>query len=288
MIKEKAYAKLNLNLHILPDLKFKKETGYYPVKFINCELDLHDDIFIENKENAITLTCDNKELSNTENLAYKAAFFLKKELDNPRLGVNIVLKKRIPVKAGFGGGSSDAAVILRTLIKLWNVHPSTSQLTKIIGQLGSDVYYSMKGGLCEVGGKGEQIKKFKSNLPVLWMVLIIPEISKPSTGWIYGQINRNNIGLSTYKYDQLKSNIENKKKKELLSPFHNDFEDVLYVKYPKLLTIQKDMVNSGSIKELVAGSGLSIVGFYPSKITSDRAFQELKIKYKNCIWTHTR
>lgn len=288
MIKENAYAKLNLNLHILPDLKFKKETGYYPVKFINCELDLHDDLFFENQKNIITLTCNNKELLNTENLVYKAAFLLKKEMDNPRLGVKIVLKKRIPVKAGFGGGSSDAAATLRTLIELWNVHISTDQLTRIIGQLGSDVYYSMKGGLCQVEGKGEQIKKLKYNLPVLWAVLIIPEISKPSTGWMYGQINQNNIGLSTYKYDQLKSSIENKKKKELISSLHNDFEDVLYTNYPKLLAIQKDMINSGSIKELVAGSGLSIVGFYPSKTTSQQAFRTLQIKYKNCIWTHTK
>jgi len=288
MIKKKAYAKLNLNLHINPDFKYKKETGYYPVRFINCELDLHDDLYFENQVGKITFSCSNKELSNNENFVYKAAFQLKKEVNNPKLGAKIILKKRIPIKAGLGGGSSDAAVTIKTLLKLWKVNILPIQMAKIINSLGSDVFYFMQGGLCEVRGRGERVSKLANRLPKLWLVLITPLISKPSTYWMYKNINLHNIGLNLNKYEQLIQNIINKKKIEILNSVHNDFEDLIKEKYPELRNIKKDLSDSGSIQELVAGSGLSMVGFYLSKQSALIAFRNLQIKYKNIVWTYTK
>lgn len=288
MIREKAYAKLNLNLHILPDLKFKKKTGYYSIQFINCELDLHDDLYFENQKNKITFICDNKELSNNENLVYKAAFLLKKEIGNPNLGVKIFLQKRIPIKAGLGGGSSNAAAVIKGLLKLWKVTLRPIQITKIINLLGSDIFYFMQGGLCEVLGKGDHVIKLPNILQKLWMVLIIPAISKPSTSWMYKNINVNMTGLNLDKIEQFKNKIINKKKVEILNSLHNDFEDMIAVQYPDLEIIKQDLKNSGSIKDIIAGSGLTVAGFYPTRQMALEAFTSLQSKYKNILWTHTK
>ena len=288
MIKVKAYAKLNLNLHILPDLKYKKETGYYPVRFINCELDLHDDLLIDDKKREITFTCNNKELSNHDNLVYKAAYLLKQEINNPSLGAKIILKKQIPVKAGLGGGSSDAAATIKALLTLWKVNISAVRISKIIQLLGSDVFYSMQGGLCKIDGKGELVRKLTNHLPRLWLVLISPDIFKPSTSWMYGQINIDTIGANLNKYKQLKQAMVNSKKAEIFYSLHNDFEDIIEKQYLTVKKIKKDLSASGSVKELIAGSGLTVVGFYPSKQMALKGLQKLEVKYKNIICTHTR
>lgn len=288
MIKEKAYAKLNLNLHILPDLQFKKETNYYPIHFINCELELYDDLILEKQEGKITFICDNEELSNNENLVYKAAYLLRKEIGNNKLGAKITLRKRIPIKAGLGGGSSDAAATIRGLLKLWGIAIMSSQLTRIIDSLGSDVFYFMQGGLAEVSGKGERVLKLISPLPKLWIVIITPVISKPSTRRMYENINLETIGLKLGKIGLLKRAIINKKKVDIFNSLHNDFENIIKLHYPNLETIKKNLAGSGSIREYVAGSGLSIIGFYKSKKSAQAACKTLQVKYINAIWTHTK
>jgi len=288
MIKRFAHAKLNLNLHILPDLKFKKDTGYYPIHFINCELDLHDDLYLENQDEKIEFTCDNGDLSNDENLVYKIAILLKKESGNPKLGVKIRLHKRIPVKAGLGGGSSDAAAALNALLKLWKIRVTPLQMTNIINALGSDIFYFVHGGLCEVTGRGEIIKELLSQLPKMWLILITPSILKPSTAWMYKNINTSTIGLSLDKLNTLKDGIVHKKKKDIINSVHNDFEKIIAELYPTLENIKKDLKSSGSLHELIAGSGLTIVGFYLTKQSAEKAFINLQIKYKNIIWTHTK
>jgi len=288
MISVKAYAKCNLNLHILPDLQFKKTTGYYPVQFINCELDIHDILTFINQKNIISFTCSDKALSNTENLVYKAASLLKEMIGNPDLGVKIALKKNIPVKAGLGGGSSDAAAAINALIKLWKVTLSKKQISQIVNSLGSDVYYFLEGGLCEVYGKGEIVKKIPNELMKYWIVLITPSISKPSTSWMYTKINTTTVGRSTYKFEQIKQKLLSKPTDSLVHLFHNDFEDIIKMKYPELEDIKRDLSSNGSVKELIAGSGLSIFGFFSSKDTALAAFKNLEIKYQNILWTYTR
>jgi len=287
MIEKNAYAKLNLNLHVFPDLSFKNDTGYYPVRFINCELDLHDSLFFESQNDKITLSCDNGELSNAENFVYRAAQLLKEEIGDSHLGVKIVLKKRIPVKAGLGGGSSDAAVTIKTLLEMWKSTISTEQLKRIINPLGSDVFYFMRGGICEIAGKGDDINPILGILQRLWVILITPSLSKPSTSWMYSKIELDKIGKHVNICEQLKQNILNKNTSNITNYFHNDFEDIISKHYPELDTINNDLSASGSVKQLIAGSGLTIAGFYRSKESAEEAFKTLKVNYKNIIWTHT-
>lgn len=289
MIKTKAYAKLNLNLHIIPDKKYKTKTGYYPVRSINCEIDLHDDLIFEAQKEKIDLICDNKELSNSKNIIYKTALLLKEVIHKPNVGVRMTLKKNIPIKAGFGGGSSDAAIAIKSLEKLWDIHISSKQKKTIINKLGSDVFYSMKGGVCEVSGKGDRIRLLSNLIPKLWLIIILPEYSKPSTDWMYSKLKLNTIGENLKKYKQLKKAIIQKNKKNILNLLHNDFEHVVSKQYPSIIELKKDLLNNRALQTLIAGSGLGIIGFYTSRKEMKQAYKKLKVTCnENIIWTSTR
>ncbi|OGK63083.1 hypothetical protein A2334_00400 [Candidatus Roizmanbacteria bacterium RIFOXYB2_FULL_38_10] len=313
MIKAKAYAKLNLNLHVLPDQEYKQKTGYYPIRFINCNLELHDELYFEEQKRTIDFTCDDKELSNGDNFVYKTAFFLKSLINEKERGIRILLKKHIPVKAGLGGGSSDAATTLYYLSRLWNIKLNQNQIHFLLEKIGTDTFYSYKEGVCEVGGYGtENTCIFKVNkncffhkrkclsvnntdktcklsqIPRIWMILVNPEKQKQSTAWMYHNLNLSKIGKNLAMYDALKQAIHKKNKGKIVKSVFNDFEQLVKEGDEETLEIEKRLYNMGADKVFIAGSGPTIVGLYLSKKKSLEASQYLKIKYKQTIWTHTR
>jgi 4-diphosphocytidyl-2-C-methyl-D-erythritol kinase len=285
MIKLKAYAKLNLNLHIIPR---PLRNGLYPVKFINCQLDLHDDLFFERIKNKIKIISNNSQLPKTEdNLIYKAAVLLKKNINDPSLGAKIRLKKNIPVKAGLAGGSSDAASTLKGLIKLWHIKVTPNILLKIAGQLGKDVFYCLKGGLCEILSDGKVVNNLKTALPKLFLVIIVPDKNKSSTEWMYQNLNKEIIGKNLDKFEKLKKAIILKNNKEIIENLFNDFENLALNEFPLIAKIKDDLVKNGALKTLLAGSGLAVAGFFKEEKKAKITFNNLKIKYKNILWTET-
>jgi 4-diphosphocytidyl-2-C-methyl-D-erythritol kinase len=232
MIKKKAFAKLNLVLHVSPN---KSTAGQYPETFINCQINLSDEILIEQKEKDIVIICDHPDVpKNQENFIYQAAYLLKKIKGDKKLGAKIVLRKGIPIKAGFGGGSSDGAAIIRGLEELWEIKLNEKQLVNLAKKLGKDFYYSLYGGLAEVQGKGKNYKviALSSCLPTFWLLIVIPYEEKPSTSWMYEHLNTKDIGRSLAKFDKLKKAIYQKNKKEILKNLHNDFENSVIFYYP--------------------------------------------------------
>ena len=150
MIKEKAWAKLNLNLHLIPK---RLKNDLYPVRFINCQINLFDELSFETIKKKIEGIAE-------DNLIYQAAILLKKLVRNQDLGARIYLKKNIPIKAGLAGGSSDAAAAIKGLAKLWKIKLSQSQLNYLADKLGKDVHYCLQGGLCQIEGDGSKIIPF--------------------------------------------------------------------------------------------------------------------------------
>src|SRR4030042_96683 len=113
MIKKTALAKLDLAISISPK---KSNDGYYPVDYIDCQIDLSDELLIEQKEKDIEIICDHPDVpKHKENFIYQVAQLLKDIKGDKKLGAKIILKKNIPIKAGFGGGSSDGAVAVQGL-----------------------------------------------------------------------------------------------------------------------------------------------------------------------------
>src|SRR3990167_9649278 len=174
MIRQKAYDKLDLGIEIYPE---KLGDGYFPIHYIDCQLDLCDYLFFENQKGTIEVVCSEPLLLQEDNFAYKAAMLLREIVGSKNLGAKITLKKNIPIKAGFGGGSSDAAAAVRGLCKIWKIKPSENIISTMSDQLGKDFYYSWHGKLSEVVGEGKKYKvnPISAKLPNFWLLIIVPE-----------------------------------------------------------------------------------------------------------------
>jgi len=282
MIKKKAFAKLNLNLHVTPQ---KNSKGYHPVHFINTQLDLHDELSFEPIANGVKVVCVDREMPKQEdNLVYKAALLMQ-EMDPQKRGIKITIKKNIPVRVGLGGGSSDAAVTVNTLSKLWNIDMTKERRIQIADVLGNDVHYFLIGGLAEVGGDGEEITPISLNTPKLWLLIIVPKETKSSTGWMYEHLDKTRIGQHINFIPKTKEAMEKNNVKDFLTYIYNDFESDVFKYFPVTSTMKQDLEKNGALKTLLCGSGLSMVGFFDSESKAIKVQKLLIDKYKNVIIT---
>ena len=197
MLTLKAYAKINLTLEVLG----RRDDGYHDIVTIMQTVDLCDTLTLEQADE-LTLDCDRPELQSPDNLALRAAFLLK-ETTGRNEGARITLRKGIPVSAGLGGGSSDAAATLLGLDRLWDTRLSHEELTDLAVQLGSDVPFFLNGGTALVQGRGEQVRPLPAaDLPSI--VILTPDIHVPSkTASLYGRLTQANFtrGLLTRKLE---------------------------------------------------------------------------------------
>ena len=175
MIQEFARAKINLTLDILS----KRDDGFHEIETIMQTLELADVVELEAADE-ITLTISgNKTLPTDEkNLAYRAVLEVQK-FCKKNFGVSINLTKNIPVEAGLGGGSSDAAAVIRGLNQLYDLKLSVKDMCKIGAAIGSDVPFFIKGGTCLATGRGEKLKQLK-DLETFEVVLIKPSKGVPT------------------------------------------------------------------------------------------------------------
>ena len=170
MISEHAYAKLNLTLEVIR----KREDGYHDLASIIQTVQLHDVLEFSDSE-TIDFECSDETLAGDDNLVLQAAETLQK-VARVRQGAKINLNKRIPVSAGLGGGSADAAATLRGLNRLWNLGLSETELVEIATEVGSDVPFLVCGGTAIVSGRGERLER----LPAPehgWFVIVSPRHS---------------------------------------------------------------------------------------------------------------
>jgi 4-diphosphocytidyl-2-C-methyl-D-erythritol kinase len=288
MVKKTAFAKLDLAISISP---IKSNDGYYPVDYIDCQIDLSDELLIEQKEKDIAIICDHPGVpKNKENFIYQAVQLLKELKGDKNLGAKIVLKKGIPIKAGFGGGSSDGAAVLRGLEELWEIKLNEKQLASLAKVLGKDFYYSLHGGLCEIHGEGKNYRviPLSSALPKFWLLIVVPFEEKPSTGWVYEHLNTKDIGRNLDKLENLKEVIlEKNKSEDILKNLNNDFESSVSRFYPVIKRIKKDLVKFGSAAEIMAGAGLAVVGFFENKEKAQKAKGKLEGKYQKVLIAKT-
>ncbi|MFH1827195.1 MAG: 4-(cytidine 5'-diphospho)-2-C-methyl-D-erythritol kinase [bacterium] len=285
MVRLKSFAKINLNLNVLPK---KLKNGLFPVKYINCQIALFDDLQIEKNKDKIIITSNHKDLPKLdENLIYKAINLLKSESKNKNLGIKINLKKNIPIRAGFGGGSSNATAALLAVIKLWNLKINNKQLLNIADNLGKEVFYFLKGGVCEVLHDGSIVNKLSLKIPKVWLVAVGPKQKKPSTEYMFKNLKPKEIGKSQNKFYCLKKALIKKNKKLVIQNLHNDFEALAIKKYPELNKIKADLIKNKALNATMTGAGLYMIGYFDKKEIAKKAYNKLKKNYKSIIFTHT-
>lgn len=188
-----APAKLNLVLEVLG----KRQDGYHEISGIMQSVSLYDRLrFLPSRE--LRLIPDYNDISIEDNLVMRAANIIKRKYGVEE-GATIELEKHIPVSAGLGGGSSDAAATLAGLNKLWSLNIDSNQLMRIGSEIGSDVPFFLKQGTCLVRGRGDIVKALP-DIDVTWFILMNPPVTKPDakTAFMYGLINQSNFTGGEY------------------------------------------------------------------------------------------
>ncbi len=253
--KTRAPAKLNLRLKITG----RRPDGYHELVSLMVPIDLFDllELRVTGKR-GIELSCEGFWVPTDENnLAYQAAlsFLSKAKIEQ---GVSIKLTKNIPVAAGLGGGSSDAAATLLTLNEIWSQPLSLSELHTMAVQLGADVPFFLYSEPSLATGIGEILEPLKK-WPKLWYVIVTPPI-QVSTSWVYGALK---LELTRGEYDYIVKFLKN-------APFavsailENDLEEVTSTRFPVIETIKEFLVNAGAEGALMTGSGPSVFGVFSS------------------------
>ena len=166
---ENAYAKLNLTLEVLR----KRGDGYHEVASIMQTIGISDRVTLQESD-GLSVSCSHPSLTNSDNLAWRAVMNLAHLADrDPHVAVHI--EKRIPVAAGLGGGSSDAAAVLRGVNRLWKLGLSNAELSKLGSKIGSDVPFLIEGGTALVTGRGTEVEP----LPTAKLGKIVVAVPKP-------------------------------------------------------------------------------------------------------------
>ena len=286
-MKVKSFAKINLNLHIHPK---KPGDSFTPLTLINTQINIFDELEFTNQKDKVELLCYPKNilLEGDSNLVFQAATKLKEFSKNPKLGVKIILKKKIPITAGMAGGSSNAAATLKSLVKLWHLKISHQKLLEIASNLGKDVPFFLSTNPCYLTGFGDIPHPIKVELSKFYLVIIYPRTSqKPSTGWMFQHLDFSITGKNVDKSRQLLSAIKLKNKDKILQNLHNDFETIVFKYFPETQHIVDDLLIQNASKTLLSGSGLGIIGFFKSKTLAQIAFDTLKKQYSKIFFTHT-
>ena len=250
MITVDAHAKLNLTLEVLG----KRSDGYHEVASIMQTMELADTLTIESAD-SLRLTCSIPELSGAGNLAFNAAELLRSEACVNE-GARIHIEKRIPVAAGLGGGSADAAATLVGLNMLWGLELSNDHLRSIGAKLGSDVPFLIEGGAATALGRGERVRHLPTpDLP--WFVIAIPGANLPDkTAAMYRALTPDNFtrGALTLKLEARIGNGGDVPPQLLF----NTFDSVARVVVPEVDRCWNDMYAAGAREIHVSGSGPAI------------------------------
>ncbi len=253
VISLKAPAKVNLFLEILG----KRDDGYHEIETIMQEIDLADSLQFEETQEGVTLECNDKNIpANQDNLVCKAANLILEECGIKK-GVLINLEKNIPVGAGLGGGSSDAATTLKALNSLWKVGLNNEELMEFAAKLGSDIPFFINGKTALCRGRGELITPVEVRNRMDYIILF-PRVHI-STETIYKNLKidltkkRKDVSffLDALKYSEVAG---------ISKLLFNRLEEIIFATYPDLLQVKSTLESFGFCGLSISGSGSAFFG----------------------------
>ena len=271
----RAYAKINLGLLILE----KRSDGYHNIETVFHKIDLFDEIEFSKSSTISVQSSSDAAPGDETNICYKAARLLQEYL-GVNDGVRISIMKNIPVGAGLGGGSSDAATVLRELPKFWNQPVDEETLRKLALQLGSDVPFFLGNSSALGKGRGEALEYFDLDVP--YSILLCNPNIHVSTVWAYKNITPNNSPRSKNLKDILLKGMQ--KPLQLVHGLRNDFEPIVFHEYPEVMRVKEAMLRGGAVFASMSGSGSSVHGFFSEADSAAEVSRLLKSRgYKTFL-----
>lgn len=243
-----AYAKINLTLDVLGD----RPDGYHDIETVLHTVELHDSITLREDGEGIRVKCGSADVpQDTQNIVHRAASLLRDTFRVPR-GVEVELSKCIPIAAGLGGGSSDAAVTLLGLAQMWKLRLGERQLMELAGQIGSDVPFFLAGGAALAMGRGERIRALRP-LPTTWVVLARPRL-QVSTEWAYGVLDHSAPRRRPDTHAVVRA-LDAENPADVGRLLCNVFEDVVETHHPAVRTLRDRMSAQHPLGVSMSGTG---------------------------------
>jgi 4-diphosphocytidyl-2-C-methyl-D-erythritol kinase len=248
----RSHAKINLFL----DVFSRRPDGFHNIRTIFSEISLYDTLnFILTKNNRVKILSNKDFVSSENNLIYKVALFIKEKY-NVQESVEVFLEKIIPVSAGLGGGSSNAAATIRALSEIWDLDLSNEEMHDIAAEFGSDINFFLEGGSALGEKRGEKIT------PLNDIILEDVFLVKPSFGI-----------SSSEAYSSVKLSQENQNWSKLIKTgdaelCYNKLQAGITEIYPEISEIINFLEVNGAKKAMLSGSGSTVIGFCPDSKTA--------------------
>ena len=276
----RAYAKVNLDLRVLGT----RPDGYHELRTVFQSVALHDSLLCAATPGAFTLKCRTPGIPlDDTNLVWKAAVALWSALGRagPPHDVTVTIKKQIPMQAGLGGGSANAAAALQALGRIWGGAP-ISLLRDVAAGIGADVPYFLSGGTALGLGRGEEIYPLV-DLPTYWVVIVQPPYGV-STAEAY----------AWYDEDRAAGHREPREIQMLPVPWPtraaqmiNDLEPPVVRRHPEIGALKILLRESGAVAAAMSGSGSAVFGLFRSQATAARAIKPLSKGGARALLTRT-
>lgn len=256
---EGAFAKLNLTLDVLG----KREDGYHDLQSVMQTISVRDDVEIDiGTGKPWALLCDKENIPTDErNLAWKAAKVFFDAVKKDPNGIEIRITKRIPVEAGLGGGSADAAAVLRALNRHYDNPLSILALAELGAQVGSDVPFCVVCGTAMVEGRGERLRKL-ADMPDCVFVICKPDFSC-STAELYRKLDENAVAKRPDN-QLMESALLSGDLGKVAEQVFNVFDPVVTAEHLELNYIKSIMNSYGAVAQQMTGSGSAVFGIMPN------------------------
>jgi 4-diphosphocytidyl-2-C-methyl-D-erythritol kinase len=254
-LRVRAFAKINLTLQVVGI----RRDGYHELSTVFQSVDLHDTLTFRRARGPFALSCDDERCpSDPSNLIWRAADSAWQAAGRRGAphGIRVRLRKRIPIEAGLGGGSSDAAAALRACGHLWRVNSRT--LRTIGAELGADVPFFFEGGTCLGRGRGDRLEP-QPDAPAAWVVLVMPPFgvsTREAFGWYDSAVTRRSAAVPAGRVS-------------------NDLEACVASRYPIVKELAGALSSLGARDAAMTGSGSTVFGLFDRRAAAEAAAARL-------------
>lgn len=269
---KKARAKVNLTLNVLE----RRSDGYHNLETIFQKISLYDEIYVSkvNRAEGIKINTNIIELEGEDNIIFKAYEVLKNKFKNIT-GVDVTLKKNIPIQAGLAGGSTDCATFIECINKLFSLNLSLKEMVDIGVTLGADVPQAFYNMPVVARGVGEMIEEIESKAKY-YIIAIKPNFSC-NTKKMYEKLDSGKEKVTQkYTLKDMRQALEQGNVKKIAKNLYNVFENEV----DNIESIKQEVLKAGALGGLMSGSGSTVFGVFEDKEKAKEGYRKLKQKYE--------